>query len=599
MNDNKLSFTDYQIFLYKALFWLSLAWGGFLFAMSGFFYAPIIWILSIVFGSLMIRLTTKHGVNLKPSREMWIACLSIATIAIIFSCFSTPTIFSGRDQGAISEAAIRLSQNHALYFSTPGSDAFFQLHGQGRALNFPGFYYTASGSLITQFPLVYIVWLALFFSLFGIAGLTIANAVLLFLFLISFYLLIRLFLETWAAMPAMLFAVTSFVFMWFTKYTLSENMALPLLWMSILTLMLFLKNQRKLYYAALMATMILLCFTRVEGFAFLAISLIVIYCHEDTRNYVKENLLYRFFLPAGIFLLAFIANAIIDINFYRELAKAILPNIKQPQTQLLGSLNENALPALYTVKILFIYGLLGFFVFGIISIATYTWKKHIYKLVPFFITLPTFIYLFDSHISSDHPWMLRRYMFSLAPVTIFYSGLLIGEWLERKPSEKNAFAVKIFALIISIVLLAGNLPSFVNFLPYSENKNLLEQTKQFSGQFSSNDLVLIDQQATMDGWSMMTGPMSFLYGKNAVYFFNVQDLARLDLNKFSNVYLVAPSSQIPYYTNMMGPRLTKVNDYSLYFSKLNIQQNSTLESVNFPAKKDFTVDGEIFKISKQ
>ena len=600
MNGNKLSTADYQIFLFKTLFWLGLAWGGFALALAGFFYASIAWsavILLLIFGR---RLAIRHRVNLKISREMWIASIASLTIAITFSFLSTPTVFSGRDQGAISEAAIRLSQNHSFYFSTPASEAFFKLHEKGRALNFPGFYYTQEGHLVTQFPLVYITWLALFFSLFGISGFMVANAVLLYFFLMSFYLLTRLFLDSWAALPSMLFVTTSFIFMWFAKFTLSENMALPLLWLAILSLMLFLQNQRRLHLIVLISSILLLCFTRIEGYAFLTFSLIVVFCHKDTRDYIKEKLLSRFFLPAAIFFPVFIANMIIDVNFFREMAKALLPSVKMPQAQYLGNLKNAALPDFYTFKIFFIYGLLGFFILGGISIVIYIFKKQCYKLVPLIVILPTFLYLFDSNISPDHPWMLRRYMFSLMPLAIFYSGILIGDWLEKKPNEKNAGNYKIWALIISIALIIGNLPAFFNFLTFIDNKDLLKQTEKLSQRFSNKDLILVDQLATNDGWSMISGPMGSLYGKNAVYFFNTQDLNKLDMSNFDNVYLIIPDEQVNIYmSSVISKRLTPAGEYEFIFSKLDMDKDEPFKSIRFPEKERFIVKGKIFKISKQ
>ncbi|EKD58943.1 MAG: hypothetical protein ACD_56C00021G0004 [uncultured bacterium] len=591
--------SDYQIFLYKAFSWLGLAWGGFALALAGFFYASLAWGATIVLGMLTIRLAIKHRVVLKLSREMIFACIVALAISATFASFSTPTVFSGRDQGAISEAAIRLSQQHAFNFSTPASDAFSELHGKGKALNFPGFYYQSDGSLVTQFPLAYIVWLALFFSLFGISGFSIANAVLMYFFLMSFYLSIRLFLDTKAAMPAMFFVATSFVFMWFSKFTLSENMAAPLLWLSILSLMLFLQNQRKLHYMVFLASAILLCFTRIEGYAILFFSFIILFCNQDTRKYIQEKISSRIFLPAIIFLTTFVANLVIDINFYREMAKALLPSVKLPQAQYLGNLKNAALPEFYTLQLFLIYGLLGFFIVSGISIAIYAWKKECYKLVPFFVIFPTLIYLVDSNISSDHPWMLRRYMFSLMPLAIFYSGMLIGEWLQKKPSEKNSRAFKVSATVITFILIAGNLPSFLNFATHIENKDLLKQTESLSQQFSDKDLILIDQKVTSDGWSMIAGPMSSLYGKNSVYFFNIQDLSKLDLKDFEKVYLIAPNEQVGYYhSSTLGKRLSEKGEYSLDFSKLDTARNDPLEKISFPKKMQVSVHGKIFEISK-
>ena len=595
MNNRELSPKDYQIFLLKALLWLGLAWGGFALALVGFFYASLVWTVVGIAGIWLTQKAIRLGVPLRISRELLLASIAFLFVVIVFSIFSEPSVFTGRDQGSFSEAAARLAQNHKLEFSTPASDEFFKLHESGRALNFPGFYYTKSGTLVTQFSLVYISWLASFFAVFGVIGFTIANGLLLYIFFLTFYLLLRLFLKNSSALPIMLLTATSFVFMWFSKLTLSENIALPLVWLTILSLMLFLKNQRKLYYFIFLSSATLLCFARIEGIAFLIASIILISLHKEARLFVKEKSTSRFFLPALVLLIAFMANIYVDIYFYKEILKALLPSVTLPQAKYLGEIKNNVLPNFYTGKIFYLYGLLGFFVIGVLGIIFNFWKKEFYKLVPFFITLPTFVYFFDSQITPDHPWMLRRFMFSLLPVAIFYTGLLLGKWFETKPTEKNANGAKALAVFVGIVLLSMNLPAFLKYVSYSENKSLLAQTQTLSAKFSANDLILIDQQATGDGWSMLGGPMNYLYKKNAVYFFNNQDLAKLDTSAFSNVYLITPDQQVPFYlSSTIGKKLTQVNDYTLNTTRLNIQQGS----VSLPEKKNVTVSGKIFLIKK-
>lgn len=595
MNGNQLSIKDYQIYLYKVFVLLSLAWAGFGLAISGFFHAWIAWLVTSILGVAVLALAKKHRVILKISREMFLVCLFSIIISLIFAFLSSPTVFSGRDQGAISEAAIRLSQNHSFYFSTAGSEEFFKLHEKGRALNFPGFYYTEQGKLVTQFPLVYITWLALFFSFFGLKGLAIANAVLLSIFFISFYLLLRLFIKSSSAMPAVAFTLTSFVFMWFTKFTLSENMALPLLWISILSLMLFIQQQRKLFYIVLLLSSILLSFTRIEGYAFLLIVLIIVFSLSDTRNYIKEKFITRFLVPLTFFMTVFVINFLIDINFYKEMAKAMLPSIKLPQAQLLGNLKNTALPDFYIFKLFALYGMIGFFILALIAVLIYIFKRNFYKLIPLFVVAPTLMYLFDSNISPDHPWMLRRYMFSLFPLAIFYSSLLIGEWLESKNAD--AKKMKMAAIFSTLLLVLLNWPAFSNFLNFKENEGLLTQVQDLSKRFNANDLILVDQKATSDGWSMITGPMSFLYGKNAVYFFNTQDLSKLDLSPFEKVYLISPNEQAPYYlSSTIGKRLIEDSTYSFEFKKLIVKRAEHLDKVEFPKKKDMRVEGKVFEI---
>lgn len=597
MNNQKLSAKDYQILALKMLLLLGFAWGGFVSSLAGFFYAPIVWTATVLVGIWLTRNAVKKGVSLKPSKELVLASVASFLIALIFTTFSTPTVFTGRDQGSFSEAAIRLSQNHKLEFSTPLSEEFFKLHEPGRALNFPGFYYTSEGNLITQFSIVYISWLALFFAIFGTIGLTMANGVLFFAFLISFYCLARLFLRASSTIPLMLFVATSFVFMWFSKFTLSENIALPLAWMAILFLMLFLKKQRVLYYTVFLLSASLLCFSRIEGIALFIVSIAIMLFNKNTRTFVKQKLSFRFFLPAGILLLILITNFTADIYFYKEIAKALLPSITLPKATYLGQLKNNVLPDFYNIKIFYLYGLLGFLITGAIGVILNFWKKEFYMLVPFFVVAPTLVYLFSSQITPDHPWILRRFMFSILPVAIFYSGLLLGQLLEKKSEGKNS--LRFLSGIAIIILLTLNFPAFSKYLFYSENKNLLNQTQQLSNQFSTDDLVLVDREATGDGWSMISGPMNFLYGKKATYFFNIQDLTKLNTSKFENIYLITPNEKVPYYlSSTIGNRLIQAGDYKLNTTRLDIQPANPLKKIILPEKKELLIRGKIFKIEK-
>ncbi|MEI7891425.1 MAG: hypothetical protein WCI36_05700 [bacterium] len=598
MKNRELSSRDYQIFLLKSLLWLGLAWSSFAFALAGFFYASLIWITVGAFGIWLTKRAKDLRVRLKPSRELFFASIATLLVAIVFSAFSGPSVFTGRDQGSFTEAAVRLAQNHKLEFSTPTSDEFFKLHQPGKALNFPGFYYTKNGDLITQFSLVYISWLALFFAVFGTLGFAIANGLLLYTFFLSFYLLLRLFLKTTTTIPIMLLTTTSFVFMWFSKMNLSENMALPLLWVAILSLTLFLKNQRNLYYFIFLFSIILICFTRIEGFAFLIAAIAILALNEDAKTFIKEKLQSRLFFPIGVLLLALIANTFVDIYFYKEILKALLPQVKTPQAQYLGSSKHNILPTFYFEKVFYLYGLLGFFAISAISVAYKLWNKEFYRLMPFFITIPTFIYLFDSQITPDHPWMLRRFMFSIAPVAIFYTGMFLGRLYETKSDTKNNTG-KVAAIAIFAILLAMNMPAFSKYLTYSENKNMLAQTEALASKFTANDLVLIDQKASGDGWSMISGPMNFLYAKNAVYFFNIQDLSKLDTSKFSNVYLISPDTQVSFYLHStIGKRLTQIDSYNLQTTRLDIKDVTKIGDVILPDQKNVTVTGKIFKLAK-
>ncbi|MDO8529270.1 MAG: glycosyltransferase family 39 protein, partial [bacterium] len=324
MIDSKTSKNDYLIFAVFSAIWIFSGWIAFLSTLGDFFYFWIFWGFLLLMIGVLIRQFILKKISAKISSEFAIVSSSILFFAIISSFFATPTVFSGRDQGAISEAAIRLSQNHRLEFSTPASSRFFEIYGPGKALNFPGFYYNKSGELITQFPIPYISWLTSFYSLFGLSGLIAANAVLLFIFLLSFYLITRFFLEIKYSALLLALTATSFPFFWFFKFTLSENMALALLWLSILWIILFLKEKRLFYYFSFLVSASLMVFTRIEGILFLISGFLTIFFITKKDSFWKEKRKFVFTYPAVFLFSMLILNFAKDTYFYKEMAKAFL-----------------------------------------------------------------------------------------------------------------------------------------------------------------------------------------------------------------------------------------------------------------------------------
>ena len=591
--------SDRRIILIKSLSWLLLGSLVFAAAITGVFYPVAIAILFIVGAALLVIYSLKKKLFFNFSKELLVVSMLILLMVSVISIFATPTLFSGRDQGTISEAAIRLAQNHHFGFSTPASQTFFSLYGKGKALNFPGFYYNQDGSLVPQFPLVYISWLAFFYTLFGIAGITIANALLLYFFIFSFYALCRTYLSRSFSLLSLVFILTSFCFDWFTKFTLSENMALALVWIMIFSLVEFLKKPEKIPYAVFITSAILLVFTRIEGFALLFTSGFLICFTASARHYLKENLFRMVIVPLGMFLLLFAFNMHIDINFYREIAKALLNALIGKESGIDLIEKTAVIPSYYTAGIFVLYGLMGFLLLGTASVLRMLQKKEYSTLLPLFIISPTLVYLIDSHISLDQPWMLRRYLFSILPTTILYSTLLLSAWWAVAKKDRRKQYLRLMTISVCVVLFAFNMNATARFFTYSENRHLLGQGKEFSDMFASNDLVLLDRNVTGDGWAMLSGPMSFLWGKNAAYFFNLSDLDELDYARYAHVYLVIPDtgSQLDP-TAMTNHGLAFYQPYRLPSERLGIFEATTSQSVRFPAKISKEITGKIYILTK-
>lgn len=587
VTEKNINKNDYLIFAVFSSAWIFLGWVAFLLSLGGFFYAWIPGGFFLLILAVIGRQAILKKMSFKISRELAIFSSAILVFVILASFFATPTIFSGRDQGSISEASIRLSQNHKLEFSTPASSEFFKIYGGGKALNFPGFYYAPAGQLTTQFPLAYISWLAVFYSFFGLAGLVIANAILLFIFLISFYLLARNFVKKKLAYILLVLAATSFPVFWFFKFTLSENMALAMLWISILWIYLFIKEQGLFFYLSFLLSAGLLVFTRIEGI-FLFISgflTIFFFTRKNTIWKEKKKLLIAY--PAIFLTILLIMNFAKDIYFYKEIARALL-HIRQDQTSVPSALGGFLSPVIFEFRVFFLYGLTSFSLLGIFGIIWFLAKKQWRKMIPFFVVFPSLIYLLSPWISSDHPWMLRRFVFSIVPAFIFYSILFLQDWT----SEEKMRHRKIISWTLIAIMIFSNLFLFLKYFTFSENKGLLEETKKISENFSPNDLVLVDREAGGDSFSMITGPMNFLYNKNAVYFFNPKDAGKIDKSKFGKIYLIASNQNLNFFVRALGKEnLVYLKGYSINNEKLSNSGDFFL-----PEKDAYEIDGEILKI---
>ena len=557
---------------FLGLFGVGLGWLALTLTILGLFYIWLIIILAVGAGSLLVYFFIKSKEKISFNKEFWgVALLSLLAI-FLFSYYSVPTVFSGRDQGSFSGASILLAQNHHIQASFKAEKEFFKIYGRGTALNFPGFNYNKAGALVPHFPLGYIAWLATFYALFGLAGFILANGVTFFLFLLSFYFLSRLYAKQAPSLVVLFLTFTSFVFSWFFKFTLSENLALALIWFGIFQLALFLKNQKTLHFWAFFFTFGLLAFVRLEVFAFGLIALIILWRWPQIGKVFQEKVWRKKIGGACLLILIlFLLSLRINSSFYITFAKGFL-NAFHFKNTLVG----HTYPfknMLYVFHIFNAYGLTEYLIIGFIGFLYFLKNKKKYLIIPYLILLPSFIYLINPSISLDYPWMLRRYVFAVIPLSLLYTVLFLNSLFKKR---------RIYFYCLSFLLLLTNLIVFLPYLKVKENKGLLPPTKKISVLFKKNDLVLVDREATGNPWAMMAGPLNWLYGKQAVYFFNPLDIKKIDLTKFDKTYLIIPDNRIEFYRkNGFGPKLLPYHQYILKSSALDItaQTEKTKEEI--------------------
>lgn len=538
--------------------------------------------LLFLFGGIGVAL---YGLFRSDERGRLAIIAFAAIIAFIVAARAEPSIFTGRDQGSIGFAAWQLAENHELAFRSPASDAFFEIYGPGRALNFPGFSYTESGALITQFPLGYTSYLALFVSWFGISGLLVGNAFLFTLSCWSFFELLSLFVSRRSAFYGAGLFMTSFITLWLTELALTENLAL-LLYLVLAGALVRLDRERDARFLPLVIiTAFLFALTRIEGFIIAGIT----FAFLVLRPHLRAHLLAtskRWMIPALLFLVfLFLRDLFMNLPFYTMIGKAALKYWNELQSTASGAVGSD--PALG--PILFSYGLFPVFLLGIASLLFGLMKRRFSLIIPVLVAAPTLIYLINGHISDDHPWLLRRYAFTLFPLFLLATACLIEHLAERyQNSWKNRTIPAAFILLFAVQCW----PAFQT-IQTREQSGLLEQTEYLETLFTERDLILIDRGASGDPFSLLAGPLSSLHGKNAVYFFNPEDYGRLDRSPFERTYLLAAEDSLGRYLDAFGERLLPVQTASFVFPVLGVKAPYAL-----PEESLVTSDALLFRITE-
>ena len=588
--------------MYKLfLFFVTFTWLGFLLALFGVFHSWILLGWTGIFWATTLLPKPRETLTrlyITHKKEFFFVGCFIMFLVIILAT-KTPTIFNGRDQGSISNAAILLANNHSLETTTQVSTTFFEIYGEGKALNFPGFFYTETGALTSQFPVPAISWYASFFSFFETYGFFVANGITLSIFFLTLLLLLKELtktspslqnLKTKHLLPSLsaLLLLTLTPFVWFFSFTLSELLALSLFWLFVLSVVSLQKNSslltQKQGYTLALLTGSLLIFTRIEALVIVPIGFLFVLLSKKGFAIIQKNPFVYLVLPLITFLILFGVNAEATLSFYKTLAKALLG------LEGGAGVSQSFLSKFTDRSTLFItYGLLPFIILAIPVFIKMWQKKDWAFLLPFVILLPACVYLIDPNISHDHPWMLRRFFFAVTPILVILSSVLILSTYERKP---------FFGLILLSGVLTFTLPPTVHFLLFSPNKNLDTQITKIVEPFPQDALILMDREVTGDGFSMAAGPLQTLHNKNTVYFFNPDDFEKIDTSPYSAVYLITPNSNASFWLkSSIGQNLKEESTYSIQTNRLHPADTKTFTPLLLPRKETISVTGTIYKIT--
>lgn len=556
---------------------------GYGFAVVGSFSDWLINILTVALLGAMIMYLYRF------LRDESIFTRVIFLISVAVSCIVLygvePFLFSGRDQGAIAEAALLLSETGSLRSSSEFSKVLFDIYGAGKALHYPGFHYTLSGGLITQFPVGTVAFFGVFATLFGTHGLVIASGLLLGLSLFTLFLLVRKLSDNRYAIGAFLIAGASFLPLFFSRLTLSENVFLLFFLGLSYTLIRFLRDPDRNTFLLALGAGALIAALRIEG-VFTFVVTVAILVFSPSGKAFLSRMRAEFLLSSLIISLLFLAlNLAANLPLYRSILGATFDHIVASPAS-----DQTGATALLLWPLFVSYGLALPFGLGLIGIILLAVRRQWVALIPAFLALPAFLFFLDPNITPDHPWMLRRFLFSLWPTLIVSFSVALSiifrDQSESKPS-------RVIPSLVFVVIFIASLPATQSLMTTHEYEGLREQTAVLAEKVGPNDLLLIDREASGDPYAIPAAPLRLMYDRHAVYFFNPADYAKLTLNRYESVYLLATPKTVESLWGDLPAVLMPVDTIRFSFDRLH---PTPLSESRFPSRETVTTDADLYRV---
>ena len=556
---------------------------GYGFAVVGLFSGWLINILTVALLGAMIMYLYRF-LRDESTFTRVIFLISVAVSCIVLYGVE-PFLFSGRDQGAIAEAAITLSKTGSLRSASELSEALFGIYGPGKALHYPGFHYTLSGELVTQFPVGTIAFFAVFTSLFGASGLILANGLLLLLSLFTLYLLVRVLSDTQYAVGAFLIGCVSFLPLWAARLTLSENIFLFFFLGLSYTLIRFLSRPDRNTFLLALGAGALLAALRIEGvFAFLATVGILVFSPSGKAFLARKRA--DFLLSSLVAALLFLAlNLAANLPLYRSILGATFDHMFAVSTGETGIFTALLLWPLFAS-----YGLLLPFALGLVGIILLLVHRKWLALIPALLALPAFLFFLDPNISPDHPWMLRRFLFSLWPALLISLSIALHHILGN---ARDALRSQIITGALFAIVCIASLPPTISSVSFREYDGLSDQTAQLADRIGPNDLLLLDREATGDPYAIPAAPLRLGHDRNAVYFFNPADYEKLPRDSFEHVYLLAPEQNVETLWSDLSATLTPIETVRFSFDRIH---PAPLSDPAFPSRETVTTESTLYRL---
>jgi len=524
-----------KIFLFGTSFTLLLlSQAIFLASIKSFRLMPVLiaCVISFIISIIFLYLIRKCSHSLPKISLPLILILLVVSIILISYPHDN---FGGTDNGTYINLAFYLTNNGS--FETPP-----YLNGLGGSIE------AAKSS-----KPAYRIWLATQKILLGPSAAIRGNLLLIIFGLMAFFSVSSLLKDRKMGLMSIVLFATTMPFLWFSRETMTENLAFFLLWTAFLFFIVLLKTKCIAFFVYLILAVALLCFTRPEGifiFFFTLFTLLIFAAHK--KLFSRKLLLVIITSFLLLFILYFSSYQSAYTETTLSVTRSVLSDIKFFFTGKPFLLHKYPL---FFVQMLIKYNffLAVAFIFVVIFQLLFSPKKrnsnNVYFLALVLIIIPEFYKLINPNIQMLQPWFYRRYLYALMPLGY----LSLSFFLSNLKNKRNSIIIFCLFLIINLSL---SYP--IIFLKH--NWTLYEAMNKITKIVSSDDLVIIKNDRILDyyhPWYYLVMQKSI----RAIYAFNIIDN---NLSIEQKTYKGFPFNRLYYLSDIP-------NDYYKHFMIINKQ----------------------------
>lgn len=462
--------------------------------------------VSVIISSILTAVSfrgIKKDIHILP--RVNIKVFGIIMLICVLGIFFPHETFGGRDEGSYSNAAVMLSKNSNLLFSSNIRTAVGNNPGED------------TQKLVLFETPAYYVWLAIQNVFFGLGWMLRSNIIFASLGLSALFFVFSSISNKSFGFTAVALFSSSLPFLWFFRETMSENLAFFLLWTSLAFLMTFLRTKRNMYLFGLLLGTWLFSFTRLEGllmqFTIFMVFSFLLFAMKIFS--IKKNVLiifvYVIVISSSLLIQKpFTSSSLLGFNIRKidYLVKRATSGIQVVPNSMKARVSFQKIAKFSDRIPFFVFEMLAKYNFVIVLFAIFiilpvlVIDRRMHKTTRLgvacllIVILPEFYKFIDPAVSLDQPWMYRRYLYALLPLGYFCFIILLNRLMNRK-----------LTMITVVLLVSVNIILSRNIIFLKNNWSLTKQLDKIIKNISpSEDLVIVY------GWTVLDNyyPTSYL-----------------------------------------------------------------------------------------